>query len=321
MNAVALRIQNGIDYVTELRSKVKRGTFTKIVLFIILATIGYEFVFPLFRMLTLSLMSRTDIIDPAVIWIPTSLSFSNLRIAFEVMNTPTALFNSIWFSSMLAAFQTIVAALTGYALARFDFKYKKFWLFMLIVTFVLPIPLLSVPRNMMFLELHRLTGLRFIGTITPQSMLAFFGQGVYSTILVLIFYNFMQLIPRSLDEAAEIDGANKMQVFYHIGIRISISTLLVVFLLSVVWNWNETFMTTMFLRGGIELLPGNLVHFESLFAPIGPLIDTPGGAMAMVNEAYIMAGTLISMLPLVILYFFVQQRFIKGIESTGITGE
>jgi len=222
---------------------------------------------------------------------------------------------------MLAAFQTVVAALTGYALARFDFKFKRFWLMMLIITFVLPIPLLSVPRNMMFIQLHRLIDVRFIGTILPQSILAITGQGVYATVLVLIFYNFMQMIPKSLDEAAEIDGANKLQVFYHIGIRISMSTLLVVFLLSVVWNWNETFMTTMFLRSGIDLLPARLVQFESLFAPLGPQVPTPGGTIAMVNEAYIMAGTIISMAPLVILYFVVQKQFIKGIESTGITGE
>jgi len=272
-------------------------------------------------MLALSMMVREDIIDPTVTWIPTTLSFYNFRTSFNVMNAGRATFNSMWFSSMLAGLQTVVAALTGYALARFEFKFKKLWVVMIIVTFVLPIPLLSVPRNMMFLELHRLTEIRFIGTIIPQVILAFFGQGVYSSILVLIFYNFMQLIPKSLDEAAEIDGANRMQVFYHIGIRISMSTLLVVFLLSVVWNWNETFMTSMFLRGGVDLLPFSLVRFESLFEIRGPQIDTPGGTAALVNEAYIMAATLISMLPLVILYFFVQKRFIKGIESTGITGE
>jgi multiple sugar transport system permease protein len=88
-----------------------------------------------------------------------------------------------------------------------------------------------------------------------------------------------------------------------------------------VWNWNETFMTSMFLRGGINLLPARLVMFESLFESAGPQIPTPGGAIAMINEAYIMAATLISMAPLVLLYFFVQKRFIEGIESTGITGE
>jgi multiple sugar transport system permease protein len=310
------------------RLKIKRGFFPKLIIFFVLATISYEFILPLFRMLTTALMSTEDIIDPAVTWLPTSLNFENFRVSFEVMDAARATFNSIWFSGMLAAFQTIIAALTGYALARFEFRFKRFWFVMLIVTFVLPIPLLSVPRNMMFIQLHQLTmnidwlpEIRFIGTILPQSTLALFGQGVYATVLVLIFYNFMQMIPKSLDEAAEIDGANKLQVFYHIGVRISLSTLLVVFLLSMVWNWNETFMTSMFLRGGVDLLPGNLVAFEALFAPVGPQVATPGGDMAMVNEAFIMAATLISMAPLVILYFFVQKQFIKGIESTGITGE
>jgi len=310
------RLRNILSWLAYRKRYVPR-----ILTFIILAIISYEFIFPLLRMISISMMVRADIIDPTVTWIPTTLSFYNFRTSFYVMGAGRATFNSVWFSSLLAGLQTLVAALTGYALARFEFKFKKVWLVMIIVTFVLPIPLLSVPRNMIFLELHRLTEIRFIGTIIPQVILAFFGQGIYSSILVLIFYNFMQLIPKSLDEAAEIDGANRAQVFWHIGVRISLSTLLVVFLLSIVWNWNETFMTSMFLSGGVDLLPFSLMQFESLFVVRGPQIDTPGGMAALVNEAYIMAATLISMAPLVILYFFVQKRFIKGIESTGITGE
>jgi len=315
---MAARIKKITD---KMNSRAGRAALVNALVYLILATVSYEFVYPLLRMLSMTFMSRADIIDPAVNWIPTELSLANLRVSFYVLNMPRSLFNSVWFSSLLAALQTIVSALTGYAFARFEFKFKRFWFVMLIVTFILPLPMLAIPRSMIFVTLREMTGLRFIGTPIPQILLTAFGQGVHSTILILIFYNFMQMIPRSLDEAAEIDGAGALQVFYHIGVRISVSTVLVVFLMSAIWNWNETFMTTMFLRGGIELLPGNLGLFDKIFGTRSPAAMPSAAGSSQINEAFSMAATLISVLPLITLYFFVQKSFIKGIESTGVTGE
>jgi multiple sugar transport system permease protein len=87
-------------------------------------------------------------------------------------------------------------------------------------------------------------GIQMIGTIWPQTLMAFTGQGVFSAILILIFYNFTRMIPPALDEAAAIDGANAFQTFYHIILKLSVTTILVVFLFAFVWNWNETQITT-----------------------------------------------------------------------------
>ena len=125
------------------------------------------------------------------------------------------------------------------------------------------------------------------------------------------------MIPRVLDEAAMIDGAGPLQVFYHVVVRLSMSTVLVVFLFSFVWNWNETYVTGTLVAGTIELLPAKLNLFDQQF---DSLISSAGSAFRL-NEAYKMAATLISILPLIILYLFVQKQFIQGIENTGITGE
>ena len=109
-----------------------------------------------------------------------------------------------------------------------------------------------------------------------------------------------------------IDGAGSVRVFYHIAVRLSLSTILVVFLFSFVFNWNETYTTSIMLRDALNLLPGNLAAFDNGAAT--------GGANA-VNEAQRMAATLISIAPLLLLYLVVQKQFIQGIENTGITGE
>jgi multiple sugar transport system permease protein len=299
-----------------------RGMFGRLVIYIILIVISYEILLPVFVMISRSFMVREDIIDPTVNWIPSSWTFHNFRIAWDVLNMPIPLLNSIWFSGMLAFFQTSIAAFTGFAFSRFDFKLKKMWFFMVILAFILPLPLLIIPRNMIFVSLQETLGIQMIGTVIPQALMAILGQGVHSTILILVFYNFMQMIPKTLDEAAEIDGANRFQVFVHIGVLLSKSTVLVVFLLSMVWNWNETFMTNTFLRNRIPLLPVNLGIFETIFTDNAPTEMIPGlGHTALINEAFRLSATLTSIIPLIILYLIVQRQFIRGIENTGITGE
>ena len=125
------------------------------------------------------------------------------------------------------------------------------------------------------------------------------------------------MIPKVLDEAAMIDGAGSLQVFYHVVIRMSLSTILVVFLFSFVWNWNETYITGTLLRNTIELLPAKLSLFNSEFDSVA---SAAGGAFKL-NEAYKMAATFISIASLLLLYSVVQKQFIQGIENTGITGE
>lgn len=114
-----------------------------------------------------------------------------------------------------------------------------------------------------------------------------------------------------------IDGANTIQIFYHIGIRLSGATILVVFLFSFVWNWNETYITNTLVRGTIPLITSQLSGFDSAFSS---MVSAQGEAFK-INEAYKMAATLISITPLLMLYAVVQKKFIQGIENAGITGE
>lgn len=294
-----------------------RAASGKIIIYFVLICIGFVYLEPILEMIAKAMMSSADIIDPSVTWIPKSLSFDNLRVAAQVLKLGDTLKNSILFSGGLALAQTVVSAMTAYALSRFDFKGKRIWFVMIILTFIMPVPVLMVPRLMMLVTAQSATGIQLIGTIIPQAAMAVLGQGVYSAVLILIFYTSFNMIPRVLDEAAEIDGASAWRVFWSIVVRISGSTILVVFLFSFVWNWNETYITSTLLRGNLSLLPAKLDMFNSEFESATSAV---GGAFRL-NEAYKMSATLISILPLVLLYVFVQRKFIQGIENTGITGE
>ncbi|MDF2540610.1 MAG: transporter, permease component [Herbinix sp.] len=297
----------------------KFNTFIKLCIYFVLICISFVYLQPIFKMISMSFMSSSDVIDPSVEWLPKHPSVSNLVVAGSVLKLQKTLLNSIWFSGLLAVGQTLVSALTGFALSRYKFKFKNFWFVMILLAFIIPVPLLMIPRLMIFISTQTILGFNLIGTPIPQILMALLGQGVNSTILVLIFYNFFNLIPYSLDEAAMIDGANSLQVFFQIAMKLSASTVLVVFLFSFVWNWNETYITGTLVRNSIELLPARLNMFDSVFQSMAS--QGRGQAEFRINEAYKMSATLISIMPMLILYAFVQKQFIQGIENTGITGE
>lgn len=294
-----------------------RNLIAKFVIYFVLICVGFVYLEPIFEIIAKTFMSAADIIDPSVNWLPRSLSLNNLKIASNVLKVGPTLRNTILWSGGMAVAQTIVSALTGFALSRYDFKFKKFWFVMIVLAFIIPTPVTMVPRLMMFVTAQEATAIQLIGTALPQAAMALLGQGVYSTVLILVFYTAFNMIPRVLDEAAQIDGASAIKVFWFVVVKMSATTILVVFLFSFVWNWNETYITGTLMRNNIELLPAKLNMFNSEF---DSLVSAQGGAFKL-NEAYKMAATLISISPLLILYAFVQKQFIQGIENTGITGE
>ncbi len=294
-----------------------RNRIARFAIYFVLICVGFVYLEPIFEIVAKTFMSAEDIIDPSVNWLPRSLSLNNLKVASNVLKVGPTLRNTILWSAGMAVAQTLVSALTGFALSRYDFKFKKFWFVMIVLAFIVPTPVTMVPRLMMFVTAQEVTAIQLIGTALPQAMMALLGQGVYSTVLILVFYTAFNMIPRVLDEAAQIDGASAMKVFWFIVVKMSATTILVVFLFSFVWNWNETYITGTLMRNNIELLPAKLNMFNSEF---DSLVSAQGGAFKL-NEAYKMAATLISISPLLILYAFVQKQFIQGIENTGITGE
>lgn len=292
----------------------------KAVTYLLLTCIGYIYLEPIFQMISKALMSPADVINPSIEWLARNPTLNNFKVAAGVLKIPGSLINSIGFSALLALLQTLVAAMTGYGLSRFRFRGRNFWFVMILLAFILPTALLMIPRLIIFILAQQGTGLQFLGTPIPQVLMAVLGQGVNSTILILICWNFFNLVPYSLDEAAMIDGAGPLQTFYHIAVKLSVSTVLIVFLFAFVWNWNETYQTSTFLGGSMDLLPAKLSVFDSQFEGIANA-GVGSTSSFKINEAYKMAATLISIAPLLVLYGFVQKQFIQGIENTGITGE
>lgn len=293
---------------TEVKSTALHG-----VIYFLLITIGFVYLYPLIYMVVTSLMTTEDLINPTIMWVPTKLDLSNFEMVWDVLDYPTSLVTSIVFSVICALLQTMSCALMGYAMARFNVPLKKLWIMMLILVFLIPADVIMIPRYILF------NTFKLIGSPLAMVIPAALGQGLKSSIFVLIFMQAFGSVPKSFDEAAQLDGAGRFKLFYQIALPMVGPSIVLCIIFSLVWYWNETAQTAMLVGSDFQTLPLQLQSFDSLF---GASFSTSFGDTAnRLNERYQFAAILLSIIPLILFYLVMQKQFVKGIESTGITGE
>lgn len=299
-----------------LKSQLKKTAKTvgiNSIFYFLLITVGFVFLYPLLYMVITAFMTTEDLINPTIMWVPTKLALTNFTMVWEALEYPKALLTSIIFVTICAFFQTLSCALMGYALAKFDVPLKNLWVAILVLLFVIPTDVMTIPRYVLF-NSYGLIG-------SPLSMIipAALGQGLKSTIFILIFMNGFASVPKSFDEAASLDGAGKFKVFTHIAIPMATPVITLCVIFSVVWYWNDTAQTAMLVGGDFGTLPLQLQRFDGAFKNM--VSAGFGDASNRLNECYQFAAVLITIVPLIIFYLVMQKHFVKGIESSGITGE
>lgn len=289
--------------------KLTDGFIYKVVLYALLIVIGFVYLYPLLHMLTYSFKSLQDLLDPTINVLPSQLYLDNYANAFLVLDYGPLLVQTLIVTFIPAILQTGVASLIGYGFARFQFPLKKLWFALLLATYVIPPQVTMIPRYVLFFNLG------ILETVFSIIVPATFGQGIASAIFVLIFYQFYLMIPKALDEAAQIDGATRWMIYTKVAIPLSLPSYLTAFLFSFVWYWNETYIMRLFLGNGGETLLIRLLNFVSAYNAV------LGGGNDYANEAIRMAATLLIIAPLIVAYFILQRLFIEGIDRSGITGE
>ena len=281
--------------------------------YFLLICIGLVFLYPLMYMIITSLMSTEDLVNPTITWVPTKIDISNFQMAWSVMDYPKSLGISVAFSFVCAALQTISCALMGYALARFRVPGKLLWMALLVLIFIIPADVITIPRYILFNEME------LVGSPLAMILPAALGQGLKSSIFVLIFMQAFSSVPKSYDEAAQLDGAGRLKVFFVVALPMAVPSIVLCLLFSLVWYWNETAQVALLIGGDFQTLPLQLDAFNSLFA--SSFSASFGDTANRLNERYQFAATLLTIIPLVLFYLVMQKQFVKGIESSGITGE
>lgn len=297
-------------------TKEKEGVGKQTVVYGLLICIGFVYLYPILYMFSNSLMNRDDLLDTSVKWIPSTLYLQNYIDAAKSLDFWASLGKGFLIAGLPTICNVAICMLIGYGFARFNFRGKKILMGLLIFSYILPSQVTMIPTYV----LYNNTGI--LGTIWAFILPAVLGNGLNSTIFILIFYQFFKQVPKVLIEAAQIDGAGYFKSFLKIAVPSAGPAILTVFLFSFVWYWNESYLTEMYVQGlSTKSIWNNLVIQLKNFDMSFNTLATVGDTATSLNESVRMAATSLSILPLLLIYFVLQRYFVESIDRAGITGE
>ncbi|MBP3600199.1 MAG: carbohydrate ABC transporter permease [Clostridia bacterium] len=293
--------------------------------FALLIAIGYIVIYPIIYMISSSIKTPAAFSDPSIIYIPKKITFEYFGFAVEVLDYDSALVSTLKYEVVSAVIEILICSFIAYGLARFDFKGKKFFNFILILTILVPAQMIIVPMMTNYSQLdilgifglfNKVTGIDIRPNIldTPWTFYlpSIFGVGLRSGILIYIYVQFFRGLPKELEEAAWIDGAGLFRTFFSIAVPSSSVVYTTVTLFALIWHWNDYYLAIMYLSDDFPLAV-KIYDIDNLLT----IANVWGGPRAISAKA---AACLMFILPMLILYLFLQRKFVQSIDRVGITG-
>ena len=267
-------------------------------LFVVL--FGFVMVYPVLWMVSGSFKGNAEILRGTLALIPNELKLDNYATGwkgFGGMTFGTFFKNSI-FITVVATFGTVLSSsLVAYALSRIRFRGSKFWFTCMLITMMLPGQVIMIPQYLIYYRLGLVPG------YAPLILPYFCGQAFF----IYQMMQFMQGIPRDLDEAAAIDGCSSFQTLYKVIVPMLMPALVSCALFQFMWSCNDFMGPLLYVS-----TPGK--YPMSLFVKLSMDGDT-GFAW---NR--ILALSLISILPQLIVFFCAQDQFVEGISAGAVKG-
>ena len=283
-------------YAVNRKSKRKKRARTA-VLYIALILLSFYFLFPFFFVITRSLMTISEVNSPSLVWFPAKPVWENYAV---IGNYFLYLKNTLIVVVINAVFLPISGAVIAFPFARYQFAGKKVMFSLLMSTVMMPRVVTSIP----IANLNAKLGL--LNKLASQWIGAFFGGGAMQIFLVI---QYMRAVPKSLDEAAYIDGANKFVVFSKIVLPQCKNILVFYAVTTIIGRWNDYMGPLIYIWDSEKFTLAVAFYVEYSF--------TGTGAM-LINEK--MAMSVFMTLPSLILFAFFQKDMIEGVKIGGIKG-
>lgn len=260
---------------------------------------SFVMLYPLFWLLGSSLKTNEEYYASTYSLIPESWAFSNYIegwAGFARLTFSTFFKNSI-FIAVLSTLGTVLSCtLAAYGFARIKFKTRKFWFAAMLLTMCLPSQVLMIPQYLLYNKLG------WVGTYLPLIVPQFCGNAFN----VFLLMQFMKNVPREIDEAAIVDGCNPFQMFYRIMLPLVKPAISTVAVLSFMGSWSD-FMGALLYLNKPNLYP--VSYALKLFS------DETG-----TNYGPMFAMSVVSLIPILILFFVFQKSLVEGISTTGVKG-
>ncbi|PZD97100.1 carbohydrate ABC transporter permease [Paenibacillus sambharensis] len=298
----------------------------KIVRLTLIAGLSFVILYPILQKISTAIKHPRDLYSPIVVWIPEHLTLDNFRNAIEIMDYWETLVNTFTLSAVTTILTALSCALAGYGFARLKFKGSNLLFAGVILTILVPPTTILIP---IYLNLKDFTLMGIIPLITGKSvnllnsywpfiLTSLTANSLKAGLYIFIFRQFFRGIPKEVEEAAYIDGAGVGRTFTRIMLPNAVPAIITTTLFSFVWQWNDSFFTTTYLTSS------KVMSTQLSSLPYNLAVELSGGDASKADPFYLSmvqdTGILLAILPLIILYLFVQRYFVESIERTGIVG-
>jgi multiple sugar transport system permease protein len=264
--------------------------------FYVLLSIGAVCVcLPLLWMIVSSVKPANQLFTIPIQWIPSEIRLSNYEQAWNTAPFGRYFVNSIFVSTTTTLLNLFFCSLTGYAFAKYSFPGKNFFFLLIIATLMIPFTVVVVPLFILVRDLQWVNS--YAALIIPGAISAF---GIF------LMRQFISTIPDELFDAARIDGASEIGTFFRIVLPLSTAPLAALAVYIFLDNWNSLFwplvVTT---RDEFRTVAVGLTQFQTVHGTKYHLM---------------MAASTLVAVPMIIVFFFLQRYFIRGIALSGIKG-
>jgi oligogalacturonide transport system permease protein len=278
----------------------RRARINAVVRYTVLIAVGLLMLYPMIWLIGASFKSNQEIFSE-IGFIPSHLDFGAYVKGWRTSTEYT--FTTYFLNSFLITIPRIIVTVTScvlvaYAFARFEFWGKKILFSIMIGTMMLPLIILRLPQYLMFKELGWLDS--YLPMIVPSAFAT-------DTFFVFMLVQFLRGIPRDMEEAAQIDGCNPLQLLWHIIVPLLKPAIISVIVFQFIWTMND-FMGPLIYLSTVEKYPVSLALKMSI------------GATEEVEWGSVLAISVVALLPSVLVFFMAQKHFIEGASSSGIKG-
>jgi multiple sugar transport system permease protein len=209
--------------------------------------------------------------------------------------------NSFKLVISMTVLTAISSSLVAFGFARLNFPLKKMWFALMMMTIMLPSQVTLIPQYSMFHQLN------WINTYLPFIVPSALGSGIGGTFFVFLLIQFFRGLPKELDESAKMDGCTWWGIYWRIVLPLAMPAVVTVLIFSFLWGWEDYFGPLIYL---------NSVENYTVPLALGMFVDTQS-AMAW---GQLLAMSLLSIAPILLLFFFAQRYFVEGIATTGLKG-
>ena len=254
------------------------------------------FLLPLFWMISSSLKPNYQVLEFPPRWLPDPIRWTNYLEALTYVPFGRYTLNTLLIAAMTILGHLLSCTVVAYAFARLRAPGKDFLFLVLLATMMLPYPVTMIPIYIGFKTLG------WVNSFLPLIVPAFFGSPFY----IFLLRQFFLTLPAELEDAARVDGANTLQMIWHIILPISTPALATVAIFTFQASWNDFLGPLIYLHDQSKYTVSlGLNFFRSSYD---------------VRWAYLMAASMVTMLPVILIFFLAQKLFIEGITLTGMKG-